>query len=41
MIWYPAELPVDGAMTKAAVSKANVIYTFCLSKIPELQQCPP
>jgi len=34
---YPDEAPIDEPMTRAAVFKADTVYTFCLSKIPELQ----
>jgi HEPN domain-containing protein len=38
---YPDELPIDEPTAKSAVRKADAVYTFCLSKIPELQQPPP
>jgi hypothetical protein len=38
---YPDEAPIDEDMAKGAVSKADAIYAFCLSKIPTLQQCSP
>jgi len=38
---YPDEAPIDEPMARAAVFKADMVYTFCLSRIPELQQPPP
>ena len=32
---YPNQLAVDDAITKAAINKAQVIYDFCVEKIPE------
>jgi len=31
---YPNELAVDDIITKLAIDKAQVIYDFCVGKIP-------
>ena len=32
---YPNQLTVDDVLTKSAISKAQLIYDFCVGKIPE------
>ena len=33
---YPNELAVDDAIEKLAIDKAQIIYNFCVGKIPEI-----
>jgi HEPN domain-containing protein len=33
---YPAEIVIDENMTKTAIARAQTVYDFSLSKIPEL-----
>lgn len=33
---YPNELAVDDTITKLSIDKAQIIYDFCIGKIPEI-----
>jgi HEPN domain-containing protein len=33
---YPNELAVDDVIARSAIDKAQIIYNFCLAKVPEI-----
>jgi HEPN domain-containing protein len=36
---YPGEMTIDETIAKIVITRAQTIYDFCLSKIPELRGC--
>jgi hypothetical protein len=36
---YPNEISPDDTIAKRAIDKAQQVYDFCASKIPEMEKC--